>query len=52
MTKMVTHGKIVDPLYSLHENMPFVIFKKYDSDKYLKAFNFLIILENTYLIMF
>jgi hypothetical protein len=23
MTKMVTHSKIVDPLYILHENMPF-----------------------------
>jgi hypothetical protein len=23
MTKMVTHSKIVDPLYILHENMQF-----------------------------
>jgi hypothetical protein len=27
MTKMVTHSKIVDPLYILHENMQFYIFK-------------------------
>jgi hypothetical protein len=27
MTKMVTHSKIVDPLYILHEYMPFYIFK-------------------------
>jgi hypothetical protein len=35
---MVTHSKIVDPLYILHENMKFLIFKKYVSDKYC-AFN-------------
>jgi hypothetical protein len=28
MTKMVTHSKIVDPLYILHKNMQFWIFKK------------------------
>jgi hypothetical protein len=32
---MVTHSKIVDPLYILHENMQFYILKKYVSDKYL-----------------
>jgi hypothetical protein len=26
---MVTHSKIVDPLYILHENMQFEILKKY-----------------------
>jgi hypothetical protein len=40
MMKMVTHSKIVDPLYILHENMQFYIFKHYVSDKYL-TFNFL-----------
>jgi hypothetical protein len=35
MTKMVTHSKIVDSLYILHENMQFYILKKYVSDKYL-----------------
>jgi hypothetical protein len=48
---MVTHSKIVDPLYILHENMQFKIFKNYVSDKYL-TFNFLNILESTYLVMF
>jgi hypothetical protein len=44
---MVTHSNIVDPLYILHENMQILdlIFK------YL-TFNFLNILENTYLITF
>jgi hypothetical protein len=48
---MVTHSKIVDTLYILHENMQFYIFKKYVSDKY-KSCNFFNMLENTYLIMF
>jgi hypothetical protein len=46
-TKMVTHSKIVDPLYILHENMQYLLFKK----KFwqILTFNFLNILENTYL---
>jgi hypothetical protein len=43
---MVTHSKIVDPLYILQENMQCLIFKKYVSFKHFRKYIFNNVLTN------